>query len=459
MCRFRVALVVCVLTAGVVWGQADQPTSGTAEAAARGPSMEQDRKTWEGEGGRIIPVAQQIYVATGFALGNATMVSTHDGLVIIDTTTKRETAEAALAEFRKITEAPIKTVVYTHAHHDHSGGGKVFAGPGVRVIAHELWRVKWERDNGWLQPRIMRARALQGGVPVPRGFLVQGIFGGPAEPTVTFDESYTFTQGDVEFQLSHAPSETFDHLLVWVPQWRVALTGDAFYRSFPNLASPMIPCRDVRAWIASLDRIIGLEPEIVVPSHGEPLVGAAMIQEVLGNYRAAIAHVYEETLRGINQWRTVDEIAHSVELPPALAELPYLRERYGTVQGSVRGIYQCNTGWLDDNPTHANPAPPGARSAELVRLGGGADRVLARARELHEGGEHQLAMELVDVVLDVEPDRGEAHLLKAACCDALVGTSTSLNWRGFYRAGAALERHAAGEPLPDTGYELVPVER
>jgi len=108
MCQYRVALVVCVLTAGVVWGQADQPTPGTAETAARGPNMEQDRKTWEGEGGRIIPVTQQIYVATGFALGNATMVSTHDGLVIIDTTSKRETAEAALAEFRKITEAPME---------------------------------------------------------------------------------------------------------------------------------------------------------------------------------------------------------------------------------------------------------------------------------------------------------------------------------------------------------------
>jgi alkyl sulfatase BDS1-like metallo-beta-lactamase superfamily hydrolase len=350
-------------------------------------------------------------------------------------------------------------VIYTHAHDDHVGGGGVFAGPGVEVIAQELWLVKRARDTEWLGPRMMRARALQGGLPVPRGFVAPGIFGDPAKPTVTFDESYTFTQGGVEFRLFHAPSESFDHLLVWVPQWRVAFTGDAFYRSFPNLASPMIPCRDVRAWIAALDRILGLEPEIVVPSHGEPLVGRETIAEVIGNYREAIAHVCDATIRGINEWQTVDEIAHSVKLPSRLAELPYLREGYGTVQGSVRGIFQCNTGWLDDDPSHADPSPPGARAGELVALAGGAEKVLARAHELHEAGEHQLAMELVDVVLEVEPERNEAHLLKAECCDALVKTSTSLNWRGFYRAGAALERQAAGEPLPETGYEMVRVNQ
>ena len=67
-----------------------------------------------------------IHFAGGYSIVNCTLIEGDDSCILVDTLTSMETAEIVAAEFKKITEKPIKTVIYTHFHADHVSGTKAF---------------------------------------------------------------------------------------------------------------------------------------------------------------------------------------------------------------------------------------------------------------------------------------------------------------------------------------------
>ena len=106
----------------------------------------------------------------------------------------------------------------------------------------------------------------------------------------------------MKLELVHAPGETNDQLFVWLPEKRVLLPGDNFYRAFPNLDTIRGTLyRDVLQWVESLDRMRERRPEHLVPSHTRPLSGADAIHAALTDYRDAIQFVHDQTIRGINR--------------------------------------------------------------------------------------------------------------------------------------------------------------
>jgi alkyl sulfatase BDS1-like metallo-beta-lactamase superfamily hydrolase len=262
-------------------------------------------------------------------------------------------------------------------------------------------------------------------------------------PTITFDKDYSFVLGGKKFELYHTSGETPDHLMVWLPEERALFCGDLYYASFPNLSTPMLEPRPVKGWFESVDRMIEMAPEYLIPGHTPAIAGAENVRRVLTQYSGAIRHVYEQTVKCINEGRTVEQAVQSVRLPDELAGLPFLQEYYGRVDWSVRGIYRGMTGWYDGHGTNLAPLPPSHRARETVALAGGADKVLARAIELQKNGEHQLACELCDIVIDANPEDKLAHVIKASSLDALAYTGGNLNMFGFYRSAAALQRKAA----------------
>jgi alkyl sulfatase BDS1-like metallo-beta-lactamase superfamily hydrolase len=201
----------------------------------------------------------------------------------------------------------------------------------------------------------------------------------------------------------------------------------------------------VRGWVKSLESFIRLEPEHLVPCHTQALEGKVQIKEHLANYRDAILHVHNETVRCMNEGKTADEAVSEVRLSPQLAEKEYLRELYGRVGWSVRGIYRGYSGWYDGKGTGLNSLPPSYKAMELVRLAGGVDKVLARAIELQQKDEHQLCAELCDLVIEANPDEPLAHRIKAASMIHLAMGSRNLNSFGFYRSAYGLEMKAARE--------------
>jgi alkyl sulfatase BDS1-like metallo-beta-lactamase superfamily hydrolase len=67
-------------------------------------------------------VMDSIYMGIGYVLGNSIMVIAPDGLIIVDVTESSLAGKEILAGFRKITQKPIKAIIYTHHHTDHIGG-------------------------------------------------------------------------------------------------------------------------------------------------------------------------------------------------------------------------------------------------------------------------------------------------------------------------------------------------
>ncbi|HUT53806.1 MAG TPA: alkyl/aryl-sulfatase [bacterium] len=405
---------------------------------------------------KIVKVKDGVYVAMGYALGNVAMVVTDDGLVIVDTTEREEAAKKIMAEFRKISDQPVRYVVYTHFHPDHTQGTRAFMGPGTRVIATRAFLYWIAYQNELLGTHHRRSRATQAGLREPEWAFDMPISRNPflgawkkpevVMPTITFEDDYSFTLGGKRFELFATQGETEDHLAMWMPDERVLFVGDLYYKSFPNLSTPMLESRPVQGWIDSLTRFIGMKPEYLVLGHTEPLQGADLIAEHLTNYRDAVEYVHDETVRCINEGKTVDQAVAEIKLPERLAKLDYLNPAYGRVDWSVRGIYHGYKGWYDGQGTALNPLPPQYRARELVQLAGGADKILARAIELQKNGEHQLTAELCDLVIAANPADKLAHRIKAASMQYMAYGFNNLNCFGFYRSAYSLEMKAAGEP-------------
>jgi alkyl sulfatase BDS1-like metallo-beta-lactamase superfamily hydrolase len=400
---------------------------------------------------KVEKITGDIYLASGFALGSVQMVITDEGLVIIDTTESEEAAREIFAKFREITNQPVRYVIYTHGHLDHVCGTPVFMEEGTEVIATKDLERFMQRDFQELHEFHVRSRRNQSGdlaQEYSRKLPVKSLFRGISGlerlvwPTITFDREYSFELGGKAFELLHTSGETPDHLMVWMPEERALFCGDLYYASFPNLSTPMLEPRPVKGWVESLDRMIEMEPAYLIPGHTPAIMGAENVRDVLTHYSRAILHVYERTVECINEGKTVEQAVQTVRLPEDLAGLPYLRELYGRVDWSVRGIYQGLTGWYDGHGTDLAPLAPGCRARETVALTGGADRILARAIELQKNGEHQLTIELCDIVIDANPEDKLARTIKANSLEALAFTGGNLNMFGFYRSAAALERQA-----------------
>lgn len=398
----------------------------------------------------IYKLADNVYMAFGYAASNVFMIIGDDGLIIIDTSETTTAAGNILAEFRKITDLPVKTIILTHSHRDHVSGASVFAEGGNPEI---LASAKYSDDSLFVasdfpQPaKAMQVRTKrQFGIGLSYPDEIVGIGVGPGDrplkgmgagsmtPTRRIgDEGATITAHGVELQLVMAPGETPDHMVVWYADMKILFSGDNFYRSFPNLyAIRGTAYRDFDAWGATMDQLMAFEPEVLGPGHTKPVFGAENIKDVLSDYRDAIRHVVDETRNGMDAGLTIDELAHSVKLPEHLAKKPHLREYYGRVDYAVRAYFVGTMGWFDGNPTTLGPLAPDDEARRMIKLAGGAAAVMAEIASAKASGDYQWALQLVDRLLNAGEMSAEARALKAEILRAHAVDQINCPTRHYY---------------------------
>jgi alkyl sulfatase BDS1-like metallo-beta-lactamase superfamily hydrolase len=405
----------------------------------------------------LIKVTDRVFVASGYALGNVIFLVTDKSVVVVDTTESQEAARAILAEFRKISPLPVSYIIYTHNHGDHTRGARVFKGGATKIIAQKLLpgelakydllnqynrRVAHYQFGGKLpeaERGVSLALPIDGKTPVPPS--------GYVPPDILFDDEYKFEEGGVRFELYHTQGETPDHLMVWLPQPKVLLPGDLFYWSFPMLASPMKPDRPILEWAESLDRMRKLRPKYLVPSHWQGVAGEDEVDATLANYARAIRYVHDETVKRLNQGLSLDEMRQQIRLPADLATLPYLAPNYGTVAWGVEGVYRHYTGWYDFNPVRLNPGQSTAFHRAVLEAAGGAESLIKRGRQAANDGQPQLAVELMNMILSVEPKHNGAHAVCAEAYQKLAAGAVNTVALNIYRT-AAQEHRKLAEKTP-----------
>jgi alkyl sulfatase BDS1-like metallo-beta-lactamase superfamily hydrolase len=251
-------------------------------------------------------------------------------------------------------------------------------------------------------------------------------------PTKLIDESHEFKLGDKTFELYHARAETDDHCWVHVPEVRTAIVGDLVIGGFPNVGNPWKPTRFALGWVKTLEAIRDKDPELLLGGGGGRIFKGEAVRAVLNDYIEAIYAIHDQVVEYINKDVPVDEMIHQVELPDHLAESPYLRSSYARVEFAVYNIYRWYHGYFDHNPAHLLPRPQKEVNEEIFNLIGGSEAIMSRARELAKGDEEQLGLQVLDVLLQHDPEHVEGRKLRIALLEKLASDDTCLMSRNTW---------------------------
>jgi glyoxylase-like metal-dependent hydrolase (beta-lactamase superfamily II) len=226
-------------------------------------------------------VADGIY-SFRFMFHRSMFVVGSEGVIVGDPINPRA-APVMLAEIKKITNKPIKYLVYSHEHWDHAGGGKVFKEAGARIISQAKCVDAFKRNPN---PDVIQM------------------------PDGTYQKRHELTVGDKSVVLHHfGPSHGNCMTVMQLPKEKIVFVVD--------LATPQaLPFRgmfdsDVHGWVRTLSEIEKLQATQMIPGHGPPIVPISAVADVRGYLQDLMAAVKEAMTKTQNR----DEIIKSVKLP------------------------------------------------------------------------------------------------------------------------------------------------
>jgi glyoxylase-like metal-dependent hydrolase (beta-lactamase superfamily II) len=276
-----------VLMGGVLAGASVVELAWHRAAWARAANSPADDKLFDLE-----KAADGVYFAKARAqaminCNGAIFVRSKD-VVVVDAHSKPSAAASLIAQIRReVTDKPVRYVINTHFHWDHTQGDHAYRQTGVKVdfIAANatkqlmsefaMARMKASADAVPQQIEVMQQRSERSGSAAEKAFCAEQIRqmqSYQAElkdytlelPTITFDDSYLLREPAFDLHLEfHGRAHTGGDIFVLCPQQRVLATGDASHGWVPNIADGY-----PRLWPATIDKVMRGDFKYVLGGHG-----------------------------------------------------------------------------------------------------------------------------------------------------------------------------------------------
>ena len=407
----------------------------------------------------LFKVTDRVYQVRGMDLSVISFIEGDTGWIVIDPLISAEVAAASLELVNEhVARRPVVAVIYTHSHVDHWGGVKgvtslddVAAGR-CQIVAPEGFVEAAISENVYAGNAMTRRASYMYGTLLPRdekGQVDAGLGKATSVGTVTLiqpthvvartGETLTIDGVEIEFQLTpgtEAPAE----FNFYFPQLRALCMAENCTHTLHNLYTLRgAQVRDAHAWSVYMNETIeryAEKTDVVFASHHWPCWGTERCREPLESQRDMYRYLHDQTLHLANQGYTSLEIAETLTLPPKLDRAWHNRGYYGSVNHDVKAVYQKYLGWFDGNPANLHALPPVESGRRYVELAGGADALLAKAREAFERGEYRWTAQLVNHLVFADPDNTAARELQADALEQLGYQAESGPWRNIYLSGA-----------------------
>ena len=375
-------------------------------------SMAQKRMAEGGHGGfhstpiDVKRIHERVWQVQG--TGNTQAIQTDDGVVLFDTGLIIQAAEQR-NQLKPKLSGPITHIVLSHSHADHVGGWKVWREPDTLTIAHREFEEEqrylteladYQHRRNWVMFTWLPKERPQNKLMDFRGI----------EPDITVGEQdYRFVQGGVTFEVLSTPgAEGADNVSLWLPEQKILFTGDTLGPNFPQFPNIFTArgekIRKPVEYLHTLDKLIALQPEVLVPSHRDAITGRDTIVSGLQTIRDAVHYVHQAVVDGMNDGKTVYQLMESISLPPEMQ----LTEEHGKVSWAVRSIWEYYASWFHfESPTELYHVPVRELYDDIAELAG-SEALLLRAEQYFKDQQPLQTLHLTEMVLAQQSDHRQA---------------------------------------------------
>jgi alkyl sulfatase BDS1-like metallo-beta-lactamase superfamily hydrolase len=364
-----------------------------------------------------------IYRASGVA--NSYLIRTNSGNVLFD----GGLATQAVSQKKLLQEAApgeLKYIILSHSHADHYGATKFWKAefPNAQIITHRRFAAGFKyledlQDHFWDRNRLLYTFMPESPPANDSLFSNHGLF---ADIMVDDFAEHEFELGGVTFRVIPAPgAEGDDNIVLWLPQQKALFSGDVFGPLFPMLPNLFTlrgeKFRDPLNYIQSLNTLIRLQPEMVLPSHFDPIEDADQLESDLTAMRDATLYMHDQTIAGMNAGKSVWELMRDIKLPDELG----ISQGHGKLSWNVRSIWEHYSTWFKyESTTELYSVQVDQLYPEIAQMAGSADILVANAAQSLNEGELEKALHWIEIALAGHTNHIPALEVRLQTLDAML---------------------------------------
>jgi glyoxylase-like metal-dependent hydrolase (beta-lactamase superfamily II) len=264
-------------------------------------------------------IASDLYFFYDYSGSNSVFLVTDEGVLVIDTGQHPRAGQDLIERIRKITNKPIKWVINSHFHGDHTFGNAPFKAAGATFVAQK----ETARIMQLVQPKEMARRVIYFKSHNYDPNAVKLIL-----PDVTYDTTMTIHLGGREVRLFYlGPGQQDGDTFVLFPHARALFTPGSFAKhSMPNMAFTT----SVDNWIKLLDQVAAMDVDAILPAHGD-VANRADVKEL----SAMLADEYATVKGAVGKGMSLEDAQKTLTFPQ------YKDWRnYGRLKGEIEALYE-----------------------------------------------------------------------------------------------------------------------